>query len=185
MIGISYGTIARAWIARIGDDNAICILVRMLDGRIINIYVQATNYVMRIGDAVSWNDTELYWHPNTGRCVKFVLVVKQEVNVMGAWIGVDLDGTLAEYNPHVGTTSIGNPVPAMVDRVKAWIGNGQTVKIFTARVCDGEKSRDAIEKWCEEHIGQKLEITNVKDYGMIELWDDRVVRVKTNTGEVV
>lgn len=42
--------------------------------------------------------------------------------------------------------------------------------------------REMIESWCVEHIGHKLPITNVKDYGMIELWDDRAVQVIPNTG---
>ncbi len=33
-----------------------------------------------------------------------------------------------------------------------------------------------------KHIGKELEITNVKDFGMIELWDDRAVQVIPNTG---
>ena len=36
--------------------------------------------------------------------------------------------------------------------------------------------------WCEDHIGQKLPVTNLKDYGLIELWDDRAVRVVKNRG---
>lgn len=55
------------------------------------------------------------------------------------WIGVDLDGTLAEYSH--------------------WKG--------------------------ETHIGRVLPITNIKDYQMIELWDDRAVQVIPNTGQPV
>lgn len=43
----------------------------------------------------------------------------------------------------------------------------------------------AIQEWCRQHLGQVLPITNVKDYAMIELWDDRAVQVRPNTGEVV
>lgn len=43
----------------------------------------------------------------------------------------------------------------------------------------------AIRRWCLQHIGQVLPITNVKDYGMLELWDDRAVQVRPNTGEAV
>jgi len=39
-----------------------------------------------------------------------------------------------------------------------------------------------IEEWCRQHIGQVLEVTNVKDFGMIELWDDRAIQVESNTG---
>jgi hypothetical protein len=59
------------------------------------------------------------------------------------------------------------------------------VKIFTARVSNLERSpkaRIAIADWCQRHIGQQLEITCIKDYAMIELWDDRCVGVEHNTG---
>lgn len=119
---------------------------------------------------------------------------------MSGWIGVDLDGTLAEYGGWKGPEHIGAPVPAMVERVKAWLAEGREVRIFTARVdggtvalsmgnADGEQVRNVelvrgyIHAWCLEHIGTILPVTNVKDYGMIELWDDRAIRVRINTGE--
>lgn len=105
-----------------------------------------------------------------------------------AWIGVDLDGTLAYHV--TGDESmgfIGDPIPAMVERVKQWLSEGKQVRIFTARVCEdftGEIKR-RIQAWCMEHIGAVLPVTNQKDYNMVELWDDRAVQVITNTGEVV
>jgi hypothetical protein len=100
------------------------------------------------------------------------------------WIGVDLDGTLAEYHGWVGIEHIGRPVPAMVERVKAWLGEGIEVRIFTARVCHpaGRRITRAIADWCEKHGLPRMPITNTKDLGMIELWDDRAVRVETNSG---
>ncbi len=100
------------------------------------------------------------------------------------WIGVDLDGTLAEYERFLGATVIGPPVPAMVDRVKGWLEDGREVRIFTARIADDPnfETMKAIEGWCLEHLGRVLPVTNVKDYGMIELWDDRCVTVEQNTG---
>ena len=103
------------------------------------------------------------------------------------WIGVDLDGTLAEYHGWVAGGKIGKPIPKMVARVKRWLAAGKTVKIVTARVAgdhDGSE-RWRIKAWCKEHLGQDLEVTNKKDHGMIELWDDRAVEVRTNTGEPV
>lgn len=109
------------------------------------------------------------------------------------WYAIDLDGTLAEYNGHKGITVIGNPIPKMVKRVKKMINDGKDVRIFTARI--GKKSLEinpqiykwqiieAIQKWCEKYIGQILLITNEKDYGMVEIWDDRCVQVIPNTGE--
>lgn len=110
------------------------------------------------------------------------------------WIGVDLDGTLAEYNGWQGPTHIGPPVPLMVMRIKGWLAEGRTVKIFTARVShDGSAPRireavealQAIQLWCVEHLGHRLEVTNHKDYDMIELYDDRCVQVEFNTGKLV
>jgi hypothetical protein len=110
-----------------------------------------------------------------------------------AWIGVDLDGTLAFYNGWKGETEIGPPVPRMVERVKGWLAEGKEVRIVTARVAHAARNLDgtlhdpsavvrAIQAWCLEHIGQMLPVTNAKDFGMIELWDDRAVQVIPNTG---
>lgn len=115
------------------------------------------------------------------------------------WVGVDLDGTLAEYDGFQGPTTIGKPIPAMVERVKNWLREGVRVKIFTARVGCPDQShpdylkrlreailvREYLEAWCLEHIGQKLEITCQKDYDMLELWDDRATQVVPNTGQLV
>lgn len=107
------------------------------------------------------------------------------------WIGVDFDGTLATYDGFKGLTVLGDPVPAMVNRVKGWLAEGRRVKILTARVAqsvwrpqpeDVYRAVLAIEDWCEEHLGQRLEVTCIKDFGMSELWDDRVVQVEKNTG---
>jgi hypothetical protein len=97
------------------------------------------------------------------------------------WYGVDLDGTLAHYEHWVSTNHIGEPIPIMVTRVKTWLAQGRRVKIFTARACSPE-AIPFIHEWCLTHIGQVLEVTNIKDYGMIELWDDRAVQVVPNTG---
>lgn len=107
---------------------------------------------------------------------------------MSGWIGVDLDGTLAHYEGWQGIDNIGAPVPRMVERVKRWLAEEREVRIFTARVsAPSEKAAviAAIDKWCEEHIGVRLPVTCEKDFGMIELWDDRVVQVIPNTGEPV
>lgn len=110
------------------------------------------------------------------------------------WIGVDLDGTLAMYHGWQGPEHIGEPVPLMLERVKAWLAQGEDVRIFTARVSrDGTHARDAearrarlaIGRWCLRHVGQELPVTNVKDYGMRELYDDRAVTVQQNTGLLV
>ena len=103
---------------------------------------------------------------------------------MSGWIGVDLDGTLAEYGGWQGADHIGKPIPKMVERVKAWLTKGVEVRIFTARVAvPAPGIVRVIEDWCVEHIGVALAVTATKDYGMVELWDDRCVQVVPNTGE--
>lgn len=102
------------------------------------------------------------------------------------WIGVDLDGTLAVYDKWIGPEHIGEPVPVMLERVKRWLTEDKDVRIFTARVSTNNPTRLestlAIHNWCKQHIGQVLPITSEKDYGMIELWDDRCVQVVPNEG---
>lgn len=101
------------------------------------------------------------------------------------WIAVDLDGTLAEYEGWQGIEHIGAPIPLMVERVKRWLGEGRTVKIFTARYSEpGSKAavRLAVHDWTLKHIGVHLEVTCTKDFAMDELWDDRAVTVEANTG---
>lgn len=100
------------------------------------------------------------------------------------WIGVDLDGTLAYYAGWKGVHHIGDPIVPMLNRVLEWRRNGVEVRIFTARVAidpDG-MAKKAIEDWCQRHIGEVLPITNVKDFKMVELWDDRAVQVVPNRG---
>lgn len=100
---------------------------------------------------------------------------------MDPWIGVDLDGTLAYYDGWRGKYHIGAPILPMLLRVRSWLKEGKTVKIFTARCCIPEQI-PPIKEWLESLGLGQLEITNIKDFGMIELWDDRCVQVITNTG---
>lgn len=108
---------------------------------------------------------------------------------MKGWIGVDLDGTLAHYDGWKGIEHVGEPIPRMVERVKAYLDAGYQVKIFTARVCRPEPERSqvirAIHLWLTFNGLPELEVTNVKDFGMIRLYDDRAVQVIENTGIVV
>lgn len=115
------------------------------------------------------------------------------------WIGFDLDGTLAEYGGWKGPQHIGAPIPGTIQLVKRYLAAGREVRIFTARVDGGKAAlsvgvkegaqyadvaaiRAVIERWCAEHIGVVLPITNIKDYGMDLLFDDRAVRIVRNTG---
>lgn len=129
------------------------------------------------------------------------------------WIGVDFDGTLADYSRGwVAPDHCGAPVPDMLERVKFWLGEGYDVRIFTARIwplfdapvgipvqslhtlpgisptekiVESRAAVDAIRAWCREHLGRELRITNVKDLAMVELYDDRCVQVLADTGVLV
>jgi hypothetical protein len=108
------------------------------------------------------------------------------------WIGVDLDGTLAHYEHFIDADVIGDPVPSMVARVKRWLAEGKDVRIMTARVWapnddparqhDAAIALEAIQDWCRVYLGVVLPVTAIKDYGMVELWDDRAIQIERNTG---
>ena len=100
------------------------------------------------------------------------------------WIGVDLDGTLAFYDTWKGANYIGDPILPMLNRVKQWLSENREVKIFTARASRPEELV-YVKKWLVDNGLPELEITNVKDFGMIELWDDRCVQVIPNTGQPI
>lgn len=99
-----------------------------------------------------------------------------------SWIGVDFDGTLAEWTPG-GGMPLGEPVQPMLERVKGWLSQGKEVRIFTARASTPELIPE-VEAWCVKHIGQKLAVTCMKDFGCIEIWDDIAVRIERNTGRI-
>lgn len=102
-----------------------------------------------------------------------------------------MDGTLAHYDEWASDTHIGEPVPLMVSRVKEWRQAGIEVRVFTARIGETKDDRNPevvrqhIAAWCLRHIGEVLPVTNLKDFGMIELWDDRAVCVEKNTGRIL
>ncbi len=97
------------------------------------------------------------------------------------WIGVDLDGTLAEATPWKGMSHIGPPVPLMLRRVRLWLEKGARVKIVTARAGDPEGLK-ATQAWLRSNRLPDLAATDRKDFGMIELWDNRAIQVVQNTG---
>lgn len=99
------------------------------------------------------------------------------------WLGVDLDGTLAEYHGWDGG-KIGDPIPEMLERLKVVLKRGGRIKIMTARG-NNLDSIEQIQDWCEQHGLPRLEVTNAKDFKMVELWDDRAVGVEGNTGRLL
>jgi hypothetical protein len=99
------------------------------------------------------------------------------------WVGVDFDGTLARYDEHRGISVIGKPIEAMVSRIKQWLGMDIEVRIFTARACEPELVTE-VQDWLETIGLPRLPITNQRDLDLMQVWDDRVVQVETNTGEI-
>jgi hypothetical protein len=100
---------------------------------------------------------------------------------------VDLDSTAAKYRGWRGHAHIGEPIPIMARRIRRWLREGKTVKIFTARVAEKDSRKrqavvDAIQHWTKEHFGRKLPVTNVKDKNVVKIWDDRAVSVVPNKG---
>ena len=108
------------------------------------------------------------------------------------WVGVDLDGTLAEYHGWEGLYHIGRPVQPMVERLHRWCDVGYRVeddsgrlivtvrrfKIFTARMAqaDPEQNKNvliAVQKWLVAYGLPRLEVTARKDLACLEIWDDR------------
>ncbi len=110
--------------------------------------------------------------------------VKEPTGKSGPWVGVDLDGTLAIWDNRSSLDRIGPPIPAMLSYVQRMVDNGVRVKIFTARAGDPDQI-PKIEKWLTKNGLPGLEITNVKDYYMEHLYDDRAVQVEQNTGRII
>ncbi len=113
-----------------------------------------------------------------------VIVNGEKKKLSRAWTGVDLDGTLAYYDRSLAYDKIGEPIPIMLTLVKKMINNGIRVKIFTARATDPEQL-SLIRKWLKANGLPELEITNVKDFNMLRLYDDRCIQVERNTGRLI
>lgn len=131
------------------------------------------------------------------------------------WYGFDLDGTLAKYDGWKGISSIGEPVPPIVNLMKKMVGEGLKVKILTARVAPRSNvermpnpyivnhlcipspsdmpwafakewtAKEFIQEWCWRNLGFVPEITHQKDHLMLNLFDDRVTQVEPNTGRIL
>lgn len=114
-----------------------------------------------------------------------IVVIDSEKRVLPKiWTGVDLDGTLAYLDRNASYDEVGEPVPAMMTLVRKMIHNGIRIKIFTARAEDPAQI-PIIRKWLKDNNLPELEITNVKDYNMQRLYDDRCIQVERNTGRLI
>lgn len=103
---------------------------------------------------------------------------------MQGWVGVDLDGTLAEFDEQRGIEHIGRMSLPILKRVQHWLKTGVTVKIFTARATH-PALKALVKPWLREHNLPDLEVTNQKDYQLLQLWDDRAIQVEMNTGKIL
>ncbi len=106
------------------------------------------------------------------------------------YVAFDLDGTVALYEGWKGLTHIGEPIPVMLDFIKAHIDSGIPVVIMTARVASLDKNKvqiakDTIDAYFTKHLGQTLPLTCIKDKHMVRLYDDRAREVILNTGRIM
>ena len=112
------------------------------------------------------------------------------LNPHGGWVGVDLDGTLAEYHGWQGEEHIGPAIDPMVLRVRDLLYRGIEVRVVTARVDHLHTRQEILDAtkriqiWCFENIGMSLPVTASKDRQMSVLFDDRAVRVVSNIGMI-
>ena len=100
------------------------------------------------------------------------------------WAAVDLDGTLAVYEPGV-WPDIGPMIPEVAQHLRGWLAAGNRASIFTSRLHG--TSRDLmivrIQRWLVDNNLPRLEVTDVKHPKFTEFWDDKAVRVMHNEGE--
>lgn len=120
---------------------------------------------------------------------KYRLALEELAEVHGdGCVAFDLDGTLAEYHGWNGIAHIGAPIPAMVERWKAYREKGVKCIIFTARASespDQEMAMKIIDAWAMQHLGEIPPVTNEKTPDIVRIYDDRARQVIENTGEVV
>lgn len=125
-----------------------------------------------------WDDRAVQVEHNTG----VILTPKVHVPLVpSGWIGVELDGTLAQADDVQSLDTIGEPVPLMLQRVRQWQMVGIDVRIFTGRVADAAQA-GLIAAWQQQH-GLDLPVTGEKDFQMSAFYDARAVHVIHNDGE--
>ena len=112
---------------------------------------------------------------------KYDSILKQILVECPPSIGVDLDGTLVESSSYKSWDYVGPIIKRVVDRVLEKEKEGYVIKIFTARAYD-ERCIPVIKKHLRDNGLPEWEVTNVKDPSMVEIWDDRAIRVERNTG---
>lgn len=118
----------------------------------------------------------------------------------GSWIGCDLDGTCAKYAEIVPIDVIGEPLWPMIERMRVWVQHNIDVRMMTARMpLPGQTMKClvtgrhwsyaemnvVIGNWSERLVGKRLIGTCIKDFYMVELWDDRAIQMVPNTGRTL
>ncbi len=98
------------------------------------------------------------------------------------WVGVDLDGTLAEALPSFHPEIIGRPLEPMMEKVKEMLLVGYEVRIFTARATMGAGAISAVKAWLHRNGLPDLPVTATKDAELMFFYDDRAIQVEHNTG---
>ena len=98
---------------------------------------------------------------------------------MNAWVGFDLDGTIALYDGWKGIEHIGEPNLEWIHYVKELLNLGVDVRIVTARVQEGPEAIAFVQDWTQQHLGQRLVVTDRKDMNMVALVDDRAYGPKS------
>lgn len=109
---------------------------------------------------------------------------KERLENKRGWIGYDLDGTLAFYDGWKGPEHIGEPIVPMLEHLKRRLREGWEVRIFTARAFDPVQI-PFVHDWLVKHGLPRLAVTNVKDFAMVTLFDDRCKQVECNTGRII
>ncbi len=100
------------------------------------------------------------------------------------WLGVGFDGTLAHCDTFPPPEEPGPAIPAMLRRVEDWLALGLTVKIFTWRGSTPEGIA-TVQAWLQAHGLPALDVTDEKDFAMVEFWDARGMQLVPNTGRSV
>lgn len=97
---------------------------------------------------------------------------------------------MAKYSGWKGPLFFGEPVPDFVKMMKEWLKSGIEVVVFTARISEDNPNLKlqiimGLHAWCERHVGQVLEVTNIKSPRATRFYDDRNVCIEKNTGKII
>ena len=106
------------------------------------------------------------------------------VNWNKAWIGCDLDGTLADCSHPAAAAPpwpIGEVIEKTLARIRLVMMFGVKVRIFSIRAKYPE-AVSAVRVWMKANHLPDLDVTCTKDDDCIEIWDDRAVQYRPNSG---